>query len=207
MKEWIWSGKPWQAFKNFAIIFSFFLNIFFIVLLIAGATMIIPALKEIAEPMVSGMNQSFAEINEAHIVRTIQVEDTIPINFDIPVSTTTDVTIIEPVPMAVPTNFVLPGGGGTINGTVFFELPTGTVLPVQLDIMIPVRESVPVELSVDVDIPIEETELDDPFSDLQSIFGPLGNVLAGLPDGNREVYRRAIYGSLESIGDSSGDRR
>jgi hypothetical protein len=204
MKEWIWSGKPWQAFKNFAIVFSFFLNIFFIILLIVAATMIIPALKEIAEPMVSGMNQSFTEINKAHIVRTIQVEDTIPINFDIPVSTTTEVTIIEPVPMAVPTNFVLPGAGGTINGTVFFDLPTGTVLPVQLDVMVPVRESVPVELSVDVDIPIEETELDAPFSVLRSIFGPLGNVLLELPDDNREVYRRAIFGSLESSGDNPG---
>ncbi len=204
MKEWIWSGKPWQAFKNFAIVFSFVLNIFFIVLLIAAATMIIPALKEIAEPMVSGMNQSFTKINEAHIVRTVQIEDTIPINFDIPVSTTTEVTIIEPVPMALPTNFVLPGGGGTINGTVFFELPTGTVLPIQLDVMVPVRESVPVELSVDVDIPIEETELDDPFSDLRSIFGPLGNVLSELPDDNREVYRRAIFGSLRSSGDNPG---
>jgi hypothetical protein len=204
MKEWIWSGKPWQAFKNFAIVFSFFLNIFFIILLIAGATMIIPALKEIAEPMVSGINQSFTEINEAHIVRTIQVKDTIPINFDIPVSTSTEVTIIEPVPMALPTNFVLPGGGGTINGTVFFELPAGTVLPVQLDIMVPVRESVPVELSVAVDIPIEETELNDPFGDLQSIFGPLGDVLSRLPDDNREVYRRAIFGSLEAVGDSPG---
>jgi hypothetical protein len=204
MKEWIWSGKPWQAFKNFAIVFSFFLNIFFIILLIAGATMIIPALKAIAEPMVSGMNQSFTELNEAHIVRTIQIEDTIPINFDIPVSTATEVTIIEPVPMAVPTNFVLPGSGGTINGTVFFDIPAGTVLPVQLDVMVPVRESVPVELSVEVDIPIEETELDDPFGDLQSIFGPLGRVLSGLPDGNREVYRRAIFGSLELTGDNPG---
>jgi hypothetical protein len=204
MKEWIWSGKPWQAFKNFAIVFSFIANIFFIILLIAGVTWIIPALKEIAEPMVSGVNDSFTEINEAHIVRSIHVEDTIPINFDLPVSTTTEVTIIEPVPMAVPTNFVLPGDGGTINGTVFFELPTGTVLPVQLDIMVPVRQSVPVELSVEVDIPIDETELDEPFDKLRSIFGPLGTVLYGLPEDNREVYRRAIFGSVESTGDNPG---
>jgi hypothetical protein len=70
--------------------------------------------------------------------------------------------------------------------------------------MVPVRESVPVELSVAVDIPIEETELNDPFGDLQSIFGPLGDVLSRLPDDNREVYRRAIFGSLEAVGDSPG---
>lgn len=199
MKEWIWSGKPWQAFKNFALLMSFALNILFIVILIAAATMIIPSIKEIAEPMVSGVNNSFAEINDAHIVRTIQVEDSVPIKFELPVSTITEVTLVEPVPMSVPTNFVLPGGGGTINGTVFFELPTGTVLPVQLDVLVPVDQVVPVELSVDVDIPIEETELDAPFGELQAIFGPLGEVLSGLPENNREVYRRGFYGSLEAV--------
>ena len=204
MREWIWSGKPWQAFKNFAIVFSFIANIFFIVLLIAGVTLIIPTLKKIAEPMVSGMNQSFADINDAHIVRTIQVEDTIPINFELPVSADTEVVLTEAVPMAVNTSFVLPAGGGTINGTVFFELPTGTVLPVQLDMVVPVNQTIPVELTVDVDIPIEETELNDPFGDLQSIFRPLGEVLSRLPVDNQDVFKRAIRGTSELDVDDPG---
>lgn len=204
MKEWIWSGKPWNAFRNFAIIFSFAANIFFIVLLIAGTSLILPAIKDIAAPMVSGVNQSFADLNQAHIVRKIEIDEELPIQFDVPLSTATEVTILEAVPMAVPTNFVLPGGGGTINGTVYFDLPPGTVLPVQLDLEVPVNETVPVKLAVDVDIPIEETELDDPFGDLQSIFGPLDDLLKRLPSDNRDVYRRAILGTSTASVDDSG---
>ncbi len=204
MREWIWSGKPWQAFRNFAIVFSFVANIFFIVLLIAVVTLIIPSLKKVAEPMVSVMNQSFADINDAHIIRTIHVEDTIPINFELPVSTGTEVVLTEAVPMAVNTSFVLPGGGGTINGTVFFELPTGTILPVQLDLVVPVNQTIPVELTVDVDIPIEETELNEPFGDLQSIFRPLGEVLSRLPADNQDALKRAIRGTSELDVDDSG---
>ena len=31
-RKWVWTGKPWQAFKTFAIIFSFIMN--FVLLLV-----------------------------------------------------------------------------------------------------------------------------------------------------------------------------
>ena len=192
MKEWLWSGKPWQAFKNVAIILSFTLNIVFLIVVIVVAFYIIPVVDSIAEPIVGGLHQSFVDMGEAHIVRTIAVEDTIPVVFDLPVETTTIAKLTEPVPMSIPTTFVLPGGGGFINGNVSFELPAGTDLPVHFSTMVPVSQTVPVNLNVTVDIPLNETELGGPFGELQALFTPLDAFLTNLPSTNSEMYDRII---------------
>ncbi|MDX1616785.1 MAG: hypothetical protein R3300_20930 [Candidatus Promineifilaceae bacterium] len=192
MKGWIWSGKPWQAFKNFAILFSFAVNLVLLLAILLAGPLLLPALNQVALPLVGGLNQSFVEMGEARIVRTVAVEDTIPIQFELPVSTTTTAEIVEPVPMSVPTSFVLPGGGGTINGTVFFDLPAGTQLPVSMELVVPVDQQVPVELAVDVEIPMQETELGRPFGQLQRLFAPLERFLRGLPADNGELGRRLL---------------
>ena len=190
MKEWLWSGKPWQAFKNFAIMFSFVLNMIFLVLLILVAFYIIPILNNVAEPVVAGLNTSFEEMESAHIRQTIDIDDQIPVVFDLPVQTDTVTTILEPVPMTIPTQFVLPGGGGFINGSVSFALPAGTQLPVKLDVVVPVSQTVPVAMSVPVDIPLSDTELSQPFGDLRRLFAPLNSLLTNLPSSNTEFYER-----------------
>lgn len=192
MKEWMWSGKPWQAFKNVAIILSFSLNMVFLIFLILAGFYIIPVVNSIAEPIVGGLHQSFVDMGQARIVRTIVVEDTIPVVFDLPLQTTTNARLTEPVPMNIPTTFVLPGGGGFINGNVSFELPAGTDLPVQFDITVPVSQTVPVNLAVTVDIPLDETELGEPFNNLQAIFDPLNDFLANMPSTNGELYDRLV---------------
>jgi hypothetical protein len=197
MKEWLWSGKPWQAFKNFAIMFSFVLNMIFLVMLILGAFYIIPVMNDVAEPVVSGLNDSFEEMENAHIKQRIAISDEIPVVFDLPVQTATVATILQPVPMNIPTQFVLPGGGGFINGNVSFALPAGTQLPVQLDVVVPVSQSVPIVMEVPVDIPLSETELSQPFGDLRQLFAPLDSLLSNLPSSNAEAYER-LRGAMDA---------
>ena len=36
--SWVWEGKPWEAFKSFAIIFSFVLNFILLIVLLLLAT-------------------------------------------------------------------------------------------------------------------------------------------------------------------------
>ena len=192
MKAWLWSGKPWRAFKNFAIIFSFVLNMIFLMALILAAFYIIPVLNDVAEPIVSGLNGSFEDMGNAHIRQTIAIADEIPVVFELPVQTETVTTILEPVPMTIPTQFVLPGGGGYINGSVSFALPAGTQLPVRLDVTVPVSQSVPVVMEVPVDIPLSATELSQPFGDLRRLFAPLDSLLSNLPSSNGEAYERLI---------------
>ncbi len=192
-RGWLYSGKPWEAFKTFALIFSFIVNIIFFIVLLAIAPLILPIVNEIVNPLVSGLNQSFVDMGEATITRTIEVDDEIPISFTLPLETQTNVVVTQGVPLEnVPAQFVLPGGGGYINGSVSLTLPEGLELPVQLALEVPVDQTIPVQLDVAVDIPLDETELGKPFTDLQDIFGPLNDTLGGLPESNEDLFNRLL---------------
>jgi hypothetical protein len=190
MNELFWQARPWQAFKNFAIIFSFVTNLVLLVVFLLSLPLIIPGVNSIARPLVGGLSQSFVQMGEASIVRTIEVDDELPISFSLPLQQETNVVLVEPVPMTVPATFTFPGGGGSINGVVSLELPAGTTLPVALDMQVPVSETIPVRLDVGVDIPLQETELGAPFNTLQGLFAPLDRFLGGLPQDNDDLFQR-----------------
>lgn len=190
MGDYFWQKKPWQAFKNFAIIFSFIVNFVLLLVLLLVAPLIIPVVDTVARPLVGGLSDSFVQMGDASIVRTIVVDDDIPVAFTLPLSTTTEVVLDRPVPLDVPATFNLPGGGGTINGAVHLELPKGMILPIRLDIPVPVSNTIPVELDVAVDIPLQETELGSPFTTLEELFVPLDRFLDGLPATNQELFER-----------------
>lgn len=193
MLNFMWQGKPWQAFKTFAAIFSFIMNFILLLVLLIAAPIIIPVVDTIVKPLVGGLTDSFVEMGEATIVRTINVEDEIPIAFTLPLSATTSVRLTEAVPLVgIPATFLLPDGGGQINGTVALSLPPGLELPVALSLDVPVSQTVPVELSVEVSIPLDETELGAPFISLQGLFAPLDNLLDGLPSSNEELLDRVM---------------
>ena len=189
-KGFIWQARPWQAFKNVAIIFSFIVNFVLVIVVLLALPLLVPGISGIAGPLVSGLNDSFVQMGEASIQRTITVDDEIPVVFTLPLQETTQVVLVAPVPMSVPATFVLPGGGGSINGTVSLQLPSGTTLPVSLDMSVPVSTTIPVHLDVGVDIPMQETELAAPFNTLRALFGPLDQFLGGLPQSNEDVYER-----------------
>ena len=190
MKEVIWQARPWQAFKNMAIIFSFIVNLILIIVVLLALPLLIPGVNNIARPLVGGLSDSFVQMGEARIERTIAVDDAIPVVFNLPLQQETQVVLLEPVPMSVPATFNLPAGGGTINGVVSLQLPAGTTLPVALDILVPVSTTIPVQLDVGVDIPMQETELGAPFNTLRALFQPLDRFLRGLPDSNDDLYER-----------------
>lgn len=193
MKKSIWNGKPWQAFKTFAILFSFTVNLVLLLVLLVMAPLILPIVNDIAVPIVGGLNTSFVEMNQAQIERVIQVEDTIPISFTLPLNQETVVVVMEPVPLQnIPARFELPAGGGSINGVVNLSLPAGLALPVLLDLNVPVDQTVPVSLAVDVEIPLNETDLGVPFTRLEGIFTPLDALLRGLPSDNEDLRSRLL---------------
>lgn len=190
MKGWFWQGKPWQAFRNVAIIFSFVFNFIFLIGILLAVPFLLPLLHGVARPLVGGLNDSFVTMSDAQIVRVIQVDDQMPISFTLPLSQTTVVALTAPVPLEVPARFDLPDGGGTINGRVAITLPEGLALPVSLNLNVPVNQIIPVQLSVPVNIPLQETELGAPFNDLQAIFAPLDRFLSRLPADNDDLFDR-----------------
>jgi len=183
--------KPWEAFKNFAIVFSFIVNFVLIIVLLLVAPIIIPIVSDIAVPIVGGLNDSFVDMEKASIVRTITVTDQIPIGFTVNLHDNTTVTLTEPVTLgSVPTQFSLPGGGGAIYGAVTLSLPAGLALPVELDVDVPIDEEIPISLPVKVVIPLNETELGDPFNQLKDLFGPIDVLLRDLPSSNEDLTER-----------------
>lgn len=192
-RKLVWNGRPWQAFKTFAILFSFTMNIILLIVLLVVTPLIIPIIDSIAKPLVGGLNASFVDMSDATISRTIEVSDEIPISFTLPLQTTTDVRVLRSVPLQnIPARFVLPGGGGVINGNVSLELPAGLTLPVELNLEVPVDQTIPVHLSVGVQIPLQETELGGPFNRLRALFEPLDRLLQGLPSSNEELFTRIM---------------
>jgi hypothetical protein len=190
MRDYLWQSRPWRAFKNFAIIFSFVMNLILLLLLLLAAPVLVPAIDAIGKPLVGGLSESFVEMGDARIVRTIAVDDAIPVQFDLPLQQTTTVVLTDPVPLTVPATMVLPGGGGVINGTVSLELPPGVGLPVALDMTVPVSNTIPVSLDVAVDIPLNETELGPPFQTLEGLFLPLNDFVQRLPTSNEDLFNR-----------------
>ena len=190
MRQYFWQSKPWQAFLNFAIIFSFIVNIILVIVLLLVAPIVLPIVGQIVNPLVGGLTESFVEMGEASIQQTIVVDDQIPIEFVLPLDARTDVVLADAVPLQVQAQFILPQGGGTINGLVTLQLPKDLILPVNLSLEVPVSQTVPVLLNVPVDIPLAETELGTPFNRLQGLFVPLNGLLGGLPASNEELVER-----------------
>jgi hypothetical protein len=164
-----------------------------LIVLLLVAPLIIPIVSEIANPIVGGLNNSFVDMSTATISQVIEVNDTMGIAFDLPLAETTEVKIVQEVPLdGVPAQFVLPNGGGSINGQVFLALPEGLTMPVYLEMTVPVSQTIPVELAVDVNIPLSETELGGPFNQLRSLFAPLDALLRGLPATNQDLINRVL---------------
>lgn len=172
----------WNSFKTVAIWISFITNIVFLIVLILLVMQLFQIKNGILEPLVDGLHRNFVGLDEAVIVRTIEVSDNVPVIFDLPVNQRTSVTLTEDVPIAANATFTLPGGGGLINGRVDIVLPQNLVLPIELTMNVPVNTQIPIELPVEVEIPLNETQLHDPFVNLRELLEPYVRMLDNLPE-------------------------
>ena len=179
--RFFWQGKFGPAFWTITGIFSIIVNIILIVaLLIIGQQLF--TLNEIVEyGLIGGLHRNFEAMDDATIVTSVQVEDTIPVQFDLAVQTNTTVVLTEPTQIQG-ASVVISTGVLNINAPANIVLPAGLELPIKLDITVPVDKEVPVVLTVPVNIPLNETELHEPFVGLQEVVGPYQVMLGDLPD-------------------------
>jgi len=177
----------WNSFKTVALLISFTMNMVLLIVLLLLLMQLFQIKNGILEPLVDGLHRNFVGLDEAVIERTIQVNDQIPVVFDLPLNQTTNVVLTQDVPLAASATFTLPGGGGVINGRVDIVLPKDLVLPVQLNMVVPVNTQIPVNLPVDVSIPLKETQLHIPFNNLRDLLEPYVRILDNLPDSWHDV--------------------
>ncbi|MCJ7550078.1 MAG: hypothetical protein MUQ30_10390 [Anaerolineae bacterium] len=182
----------WNAFRNVAILFSFLMNIVLVIvvaILVPRADSIFSLKTEVAEPLLADLDQAFAALEETTIQSTIYITDTVSVVFDFPLEQDTDAVLTEPVPLAMPAQFMISGGGGTINGTVIMSLPEGQVLPVALGINVPVSTTVPIILKVPVTIDLAEAGMGPAIEQLRAVFTPITGFVESLPDTTEELLQ------------------
>ena len=119
-----------------------------------------------------GLYTNFEKMDNAHIIKTVPVETDIPIAFDLPLNQQTSVVLSQDVTISNARVTVNTGGLNITNALTTIILPQGTILPIELNLIVPVNQRVPVKLDVAVDIPLNETQLHEPFSGLQEVVKP-----------------------------------
>lgn len=171
--------RLWLAFEKFAIFFSFvivFLMVLAVLVLIYGTVLALPSLRalrdDVACPMIADVHLLVDDLESAVITRTIPISQTIPVVFELPLEKSLNVELTNDVQLSRPTSFVLPAGGGRINGTVYLVLPRGQTLPVYMNMNVPVSHTLPVQMDVAVAIPLRETELGPVVSQLKGLLFP-----------------------------------
>jgi hypothetical protein len=185
----LWRGRLGPAFWTTASVISLVVNIILLAFLIALARELFTLQSMVSDRLVGGLYENFVKMDQAHIQTTIlvsdtiQVKDTLPVVFDLPLKKGTRVTITQDTPVG-DTTIYLNGAAVPLD----LVLPKGTELNIQLDLSVPVSQTIPVELdvpvrlNVPVDIPLDQTQLHDAFLGLRTVIEPYHLSLSKLPD-------------------------
>lgn len=186
-RPWVWQGKIGPAFWTVTGIMSLILNAVLIAVLIVLGRHLFTLKALVEQQLLGGLSENFARMDSAVIRTTVQVEDEIPVVFDLPVEATTVVVLSEDVTIRGARVTLQTGGLTLFSASTSIVLPRGTALPVHLSLTVPVSTQVPVSLSVPVAIPLAETELHQPFVGLQQVVAPYQRLLQGLPNSWEEA--------------------
>jgi hypothetical protein len=186
-KPYLWQGKFGPAFWTIAGIFSIGLNIILIILLVLIGRELFGLKQLVNDQLIGGLYENFVLMDEAVISTTIPVDDTIPVQFDLPLNTSTSVVLTEDTLLQGASVNLVTGGLRITGAPAEIVLRAGTQLPVNLNIQVPVDTRIPIHLEVPVRIPLKDTELHAPFVGLQKVIAPYIDLLGGAPDTWSEV--------------------
>jgi hypothetical protein len=176
------------AFWTVTGVLSLTVNLVLIILLLALGRQVF-AIKQLLEnQVIGGLYENFVLMDQAHIRTVIPVNANVPAKFDLPLKTNTVVTLTEATLLENASVIQLTTGGlSIIDAPATILLPEGTQLPVALDLIVPVDQQIPVSLNVNVDIPLSQTDLHQPFVGLQEVVRPYYLMLDELPNDWAEV--------------------
>lgn len=176
------------TFWTVAAIVSLVLDVILIAIILILGRQLSNLRMIVAKDLASGLYTNFAKMDQAHILTTVnvattvQVQDQIPVVFNLPLNEKTNVVLTEPTSInsatiilngaIVPTSLTLPGGT-SLRIDMDMVIPVSTTVPIALD--------VPVNVVVPVDIPVNQTELHESIVGLQSVFAPESEILINTP--------------------------
>jgi hypothetical protein len=172
-----WRFKFLPAFWTIASVMSMVVNVVLIIIVLILFQMFgqvrrmqVYASNQ-ATSLLGGLYTNFVKMDDATISTTIPVDAMIPLNITVPVQTTTQIHLAESV--TIPNAHVrIATGGLNIDANAVVTLPVNTPLTVKLDFPLQVQNSIPIHLDVPVNIPLNHTELHEPFVGLQKVVEP-----------------------------------
>ncbi len=175
-------GRFGPAFWTLTGIFSLVVNIILLVVVLVLYGQIARmqvSLSRVSELMalpidtVSGLYNNFVKMDAAHIRTEIPITLQVPVKFDIQINQQLEVILTQDTPINGARITLTTGGLNITNAPANVVLPAGTRLPIMLTLTVPVDKQVPVSLIVPVDIPLNQTDLHNPFVGLQDVIRPL----------------------------------
>ncbi|MFO3796230.1 MAG: hypothetical protein ACK8QZ_02970, partial [Anaerolineales bacterium] len=163
------------AFWTVASIASMSLNIVLIVIVILLIQQIgtVNGALNFANNLLSGLYGNFEKMYQAHIRTTIPVSTRVPVELEVCIRRETNVSLTQDVGIVGARVTVQSGGLSITNAYTNIRLPGGVVLPIALDLCVPVQAEIPVNINVQTDIPIAETELGAPIQGLMETIRPI----------------------------------
>jgi len=199
----------WRALRNFAIAFSVIFNLIFLAVIIVLVLLIFDIKNTLVNDLVLGLDKAFYGLKKSDIIASVLVDDVVPVKLNIPYSANTIVKLTSAVPIRANTTFNLPGGGGTINGSVNIVLPVGLELPVALSLNVPVDDTLRVKLTVPVNIKIQDTQLNVAVDELRNVLRRYVLILDNLPSSWGEFWpflARAGTGGVNLLAEKTPTR-
>lgn len=185
--SWDESRRKGTGPRSFGSILSIILNVVLIIIvIILGVNLF--TWKKVLEDMVGGLYYNFILMDQATIVSTVEVDADMPVEFELPLKQETTVRLTKATKIDGARVTLSTGGLNIVNAPADIVLSEGTILPVELDLVVPVNTTIPVQITVPVNIPLDETELHAPFVGLQDVVSPIYWWLDNLPDSWWEIF-------------------
>ncbi|MBI3168180.1 MAG: hypothetical protein HYZ22_06875 [Chloroflexi bacterium] len=174
----VWGPRLWTTASVISLTINVLLTVILIILVISVHRLKLDMAKimEAGTAVIDlpgGLYENFEKMERANIQTNVVVNTTIPVKFDLQLNQQTNVVLSQDVTITNARVTVNTGGLNISQANTTIVLPAGTVLPVNLTLTVPVDQQVPVTLNVPVNIPLKETQLNDPFVGLQNVIKPL----------------------------------
>jgi hypothetical protein len=192
-RRWLWRFGP--AFWTITGAISIVVNIVLITMVVILAAQVFTLKSLVANQLLSGLSDNFALMDQARIQATIPVSANVPAKFKLPLKTDTVVVLTQNTLIHGARVSLNTGGLNITNAPTDILLPAGSQLPVHLDLIVPVDQKIPVKLNVAVDIPLNKTDLHQPFVGLQKVVEPYQVLLNQTPNSWFQVFCMALPGN------------
>jgi hypothetical protein len=171
----IFGPRFWTIASIISLTFNGILVLILIALLLAANSygLSVSYALSMGDGLLGGLYSNFEKMDRATIQTNVEVNTTIPVQFDLQLNQQTNVVLSQDVTINNALVTVNTGGLNISRANTTIVLPQGTTLPVVLNLTVPVDTTVPVTLNVPVDIPLNQTQLHEPFAGLQDVIRPL----------------------------------